>query len=105
MIVRQGDVLVMRATMPSGLEVEAVPPDAGRVVLAYGEATGHAHVLPADAATLWKVAGKTARRVLRVAKRCELRHEEHAPIALEPGEYWVVRQREYEPEAVRFVAD
>lgn len=41
---RQGDVLLERiAALPSGLQL--VPRDKGRVILAYGEVTGHAHAL------------------------------------------------------------
>ncbi|MGH9523996.1 MAG: hypothetical protein ACRD3E_15850 [Terriglobales bacterium] len=32
-------------------------------------------------------------------------HEEHAPIVLPPGDYEIVRQREYSPEEIRNVAD
>src|SRR3954453_10783779 len=56
MLYRQGDVLIARIDeVPEDLE--AVPRDKGRVVLAYGEVTGHAHAVrgevelltPADA--------------------------------------------------------
>jgi len=45
MQLRQGDVLLI-ATKPNAVTSEhrPVPRDAGRVVLAYGEVTGHAHV-------------------------------------------------------------
>ena len=32
-------------------------------------------------------------------------HDEHATIMLPPGAYRVIRQREYAPEEVRYVAD
>lgn len=39
---RQGDVIIERVSaLPKGLQV--VPRDGGRVILAYGEVTGHAH--------------------------------------------------------------
>ena len=41
---RQGDVLILRVnSVPDGLKVE--PRDNGRVILAYGEVTGHAHAI------------------------------------------------------------
>ena len=44
---RQGDVLVIRVDdVPSS--AVSVPRDAGRLVLAYGEVTGHAHAVFAD---------------------------------------------------------
>lgn len=43
-ILRQGDVLLVPAAgLPSGCT--EVPPDKGRIVLAYGEVTGHAHAI------------------------------------------------------------
>lgn len=107
---RQGDVFLERvdALPKSGLtEVQAQ----GRVVLAYGEATGHAHaiypeqgVLPAK---LWDAG---AERFLQVMQNTTLEHEEHGAIPLEAGVYRVSKfgigtQREYSPEEIRSVAD
>lgn len=110
--VRQGDVLVAR--------VRALPKDAvvvtdPRVILAHGEVTGHCHEVIADtpasdplgdvipAAQLFDAPDGS--RYLLVTRACTLTHQEHAPIALAPGAYRVVRQREYSPEAIRTVAD
>lgn len=111
---RQGDVLIARVDeLPEGLE--QVPRDDGRIILAYGEATGHAHVVqggecellaadvesgldPADVSDLND-------RYLRVLAEATVVHDEHAPIALSPGDYVVRRQREYAPEEIRAVAD
>lgn len=97
---RQGDVLLVA--------VQSMPADAiaekhdGRLVLAYGEVTGHAHAInPADA-QLYTAHGE---RFLQVSERTELVHEEHASITLEPGLYKVVRQREYSPKEIRRVLD
>lgn len=103
---RQGDVLIVRADrIPS--EAKPKPRDGGRVILAYGEVTGHAHAIddsPASprAALLDAPSGET---YLRVDALSQLVHEEHATIELEPGSYRVIRQREYSPEAIRNVAD
>lgn len=98
---RQGDVLLMRvASRPEG--GKQVPRDGGRVVLAYGEVTGHAHAIADPAALLFDVNGEF---FLEADGTVTLRHEEHAPIALEKGTYKVTRQREYSPEAIRNVAD
>ncbi len=113
--VRQGDVLVNPIpARRKKREAVLVPLDNGRVVLAYGEVTGHAHAIaPAinDAeleraippAVLEEHADGT--RTLIIARSCELRHEEHATIALAPGGYQVINQREYAPGAIRQVAD
>jgi hypothetical protein len=91
--VRQGDVLIVA--------VDRVPDDAlpvtrdhGRVVLAYGEVTGHAHAIRAHGAALLE---RDAVRYLRVDAPVELEHEEHATIELPPGDFKVVIQREYVP--------
>ena len=107
---RQGDVLIESVNRPKTLGVR-VPRDGGRLILAYGEVTGHAHAVMAEeeelidqpAAQLFDA--PTGERYLLVDRPCALVHEEHGRIALAPGAYRVVRQREYSPEAIRNVAD
>lgn len=105
---RQGDILITRVTDPNSVSLDGaktVDRDNGRVVLAYGEVTGHAHALHDDNATLVEVANGD--RYLRIVgdSEVELRHEEHSKISLTPGLYKVTRQREYSPEEIRTVAD
>ena len=92
---RQGDVLLV----PVGWAPEGcrpISPDHGRFVLAYGEATGHAHALATDSAEFFQEENGPRRFLLiRGGKSVELRHEEHAPVSLLPGLYEVQRQREY----------
>lgn len=107
--------------------------EAGRIILAHGEVTGHCHeVLEAPcegtidteipAAEFFEEPG-TGRRVLFATRKCVLRHDEHGFITLDPeaptqvrqgdvllnpigkGAWEVVRQREYAPNAIRNVAD
>lgn len=106
---RQGDVLVESVRRPKALGT-LVPRDRDRVVLAYGEVTGHAHAIVPDdgiadipAAQLFEAPGGA--RYLIVDRGCTLVHEEHGLIPLAPGAYKVTRQREYSPEAIRQVAD
>lgn len=94
---RQGDVLLVR--------VDSVPADTvnerrrgKRLILADGEATGHAHAIESDTARL--VTDRGGSRFLVLADTESLVHEEHATIVLEPGNYRVVRQREYVPDPV-----
>ena len=98
---RQGDVLVIPISgkTPKGA---AVAPKHGRLILAEGEATGHHHSVPASAAQLFAV---DERMVLVVAEPTRIEHQEHAAIEIAPGDYWVVRQREYTPQAIRRVMD
>lgn len=107
--------------------------EAGRVILAHGEITGHAHEVVDTSAVLDPAEIEIpaadffeepdGRRILLVTRPCELRHQEHGPIALDPthpqqyrqgdvllnpigaGAWEVIRQREYSPEAIRNVAD
>lgn len=102
---RQGDVLIIPvASMPSGLE--KVAPEKGRVVLAHGEVTGHAHAIKDRRAALFRDP-KLAAVFMHVAgdEPVALEHDEHSTIPIPPGDYRIVRQREYHPEEIRNVAD
>lgn len=102
---RQGDVMIRRVkSLPKG--AQDVTPK-GRIVLAHGEVTGHAHVIAEGQARefSWADAGKATRRFLSVASTAHVAHEEHATIPLPAGVYEIVQQREYTPEAIRNVAD
>lgn len=101
---RQGDVLVVPVDeIPTGLK--KVPLEAGRLVLAHGEATGHAHVVEGEAELFESDVDEMDRRFLRVEEESALVHDEHDTIVLPPGDHEVIRQREYAPEAPRYVAD
>ncbi|HEX3049816.1 MAG TPA: hypothetical protein VHP83_04110 [Aggregatilineaceae bacterium] len=103
---RQGDVLIVPVDeIPEGSLVG----EAGeRIVLAAGEATGHAHTITSDQVTVWhriQHDNNEAQIFLQVMTPVDVEHQEHAPITLPPGLYRVVRQREYDPEENRRVAD
>jgi len=106
---RQGDVLILPAhSIPD--TARPVPCDKGRVVLAYGEVTGHAHAIKASGVCSFYKEGGNADMPdgwleITGGKPVELRHEEHDTIDLPPGRYRVVRQREWNAGAVRRVAD
>lgn len=104
---RQGDVLLRRVdAMPVGVQPEKT--DNGRVVLAYGEVTGHAHAIACTEAKSFSMADAAGavRRFLDVASGgAVLKHEEHSALPLPPGVYEIVQQREYFPDAIRNVAD
>lgn len=104
MIYRQGDVL-LKTTRKSLAGAKLVARDHGRIVLAYGEATGHCHAIDDVMAELFEE--KDGQMYLRVEPGAgvELRHEEHATITLPSGTYLVVRQVEYSPAEIRRVAD
>lgn len=109
---RQGDVLItLLAALPSAVDLtKPRARDGGRVILAYGEVTGHAHAiadtLEAPAAALFDDPnGSDGSFIMLVQSDTGLVHEEHGRIDLPAGSYRVTRQREYTPEAIRNVAD
>lgn len=102
---RQGDVLIERiGSLPKKLKKLAR--EKGRVILAHGEVTGHAHAIADAHVDLFASEGEAGVTFLEVRDAvAALKHDEHSTIALPPGEYRVTRQREYSPEAIRNVTD
>ena len=93
---RQGDLLIV--------PVEKIPEHAKRkntLILAEGEATGHKHEL--DSGELYEIRGTLYFDVKGGV--ANLKHEEHGTVTFEPGQYQVVKQREYVPGAWRDVED
>ena len=89
---RQGDVLLIEVPeIPAAATAES---RAGRIVLAEGEATGHAHAIHERDARTFTYQGQ---RFLLTRSRAQLVHEEHGPIEVPPGAWRVILQREYEP--------
>ena len=103
-IYRQGDVLIRAEEHTISASATNVPRNEGRLVLAYGEVTGHAHAITDALAELFEE--KDGALYLKVgADGATVRHEEHAPIHLGAGVYRIVHQREYSPQEIRRVAD
>lgn len=111
-IYRQGDVLLVSTdTIPTNLK--KLDREHGRVVLAHGEMTGHHHSIVCDDVDLLTPDGSPFVSVdeaaeLYLAVHCDpvdLTHQEHATITIQPGNYRVIRQREYTPERIIRVAD
>lgn len=101
-VIRQGDVLLIpRHSIPK--DAKPVPRDRGRVILAYGEVTGHAHALLEPDVELLTADDLRFLRVDGVSAL--LQHEEHTVLDIPAGNYEVRIQREYTPEAIRNVAD
>ena len=109
---RQGDVLLTHIDrMPAGVNLRAPRArDGGRVILAYGEVTGHSHAvadtMDAPIAALFDDPNATdGSFILLIESDTGVVHEEHGRIDLPAGQYRVTRQREYTPTAIRNVAD
>ena len=86
---RQGDLLIVK--------VKKIPKDGVKQknrVLAEGEVTGHFHEL--DLGEVYEQDGILYFRI-DGDNPANLNHPEHKTIVFEPGEYKVIRQREYEP--------
>ncbi len=78
------------------------------MILARGEATGHAHRIVDEFAEVRTHPWDTARYlVVDGVEPVTLEHEEHDPILVEPGAWEIRRQREYVPAArfTRWVSD
>lgn len=105
-IIRQGDVMLVPIDrLPKRLK-PMDPDDQGRVVLAEGEVTGHAHALPFGGAVMFRDDGAgSGARYLQVTAPTALSHEEHSAHVVPPGAYRVIRQREYDDLEARRVAD
>lgn len=102
---RQGDILLQAIdTLPANLV--HVPSKDGKLVLAEGEVTGHAHTIadtgcalftvPHDAQSETDGFGEATYLTVRRANSL-LVHEEHSTLIIPKGFYRVIRQREYSP--------
>lgn len=106
---RQGDLLFI-STDKIPETAKKVRRVKGRIVVALGEATGHAHAIADRHADLYELidsadVAEMRVRFLHVDAEVALVHEEHHTVTLPPGDYEVRRQREYTPEAPRIVGD
>lgn len=120
---RQGDVGIAKITNYKELlnhlkkidsieKIELIPikPSNHKIILAYGEATGHSHavnLLDYPDVSLFQIKGSPD-MILKVKNPIEIRHEEHLPLFIPDGDYQVDRQHEYDPESEaneRSVAD
>lgn len=124
--IRQGDVLLLQVVaLPS--QCTALSIEDGRLVLAFGEVTGHAHAIydrcaddtdteeiasdlekkaiaRAQAkARLWQ--SPNGDRYLEVTATVTLQHEEHTQHQIPPGIYHLPRQMEYTPSGISVVED
>ena len=123
---RQGDVSLFRIVDDDMPAIgEPVPRENGRVVLAEGENTGHAHCIESEHAALFELPPQTRAALARPEARrlaeqeaavmryltilgqdaAALVHEEHGRAIVPPGRYLVVRQTEYSPADLRTVQD
>lgn len=100
---RQGDILfIKQAQKPSG---EVVSRDnRNRLVVAEGEATGHAHAIAEETVTMYRD-DVLNRAWVVVEEKANVVHEEHDTITLDSGVWMVVYQRQYMRGQIRRVLD
>ncbi len=104
---QQGDVLLFTAAkLPEGA-VE-VKPINGRLILAEGETTGHAHALALNDypnSKLFKL--ENGELYLSVVEPVIIYHEEHKPVSIPEGTHRIGIVREVDPfsEEIRAVQD
>src|SRR3990167_4411695 len=98
-MIRQGDVLIVPVKeIPDS--AEAVEREGGRLILAHGEATGHAHAIKNKNAALFRDPKLMAVFMHVTGDAVALEHDEHDTITVPAGKYQVIRQREYTPDAI-----
>ena len=97
---RQGDLLFKA--------VKVIPKGGKKRVSGYileGEVTGHIHrVAELEAAEVLEV-GEELFLSVTADGGVSIVHEDHKTLELPPGNYEIVRQREYSPEEIRNVVD
>ena len=106
MRLRHGDVLVDKIERQKVAALKALPRSRMGAVLAEGEKTGHRHYLSGRNVELYELATDPSVKICRVgAGGATLRHEEHGPLELPPGDYRVTIKRQYSPEGWESVQD
>jgi len=86
---RQGDVLLKEIEKCEGVEIAQ-----GMKILAYGEATGHKHILKGEKVRFYETTGGQVQ--VQVERTAQLVHDEHEEIEIPAGNYQVVLQREFD---------
>lgn len=102
---RQGDVLIVAVdTIPDG--AKRVARDNGRVILACGEVTGHAHAITErDVEKREYHLARGIAEYLDAPTGANILHEEHDTVSLPPGRYQIIHQRGYTPTQIVRVRD
>jgi len=95
---RHGDLLIV-PTDEVPKNAQKIKRVGGRLILAEGEVTGHAHAIADRSASLYELVSpgdvaEMRQRFLTVEKAAALAHEEHGTINLPAGIYQVFRQVE-----------
>jgi hypothetical protein len=90
MYYQQGDVIIESAEIPKSAKQKKCE----KIILAEGETTGHIHAIM-DTTACQSFETNDA-LYIRVINEISVKHEEHKPILIAPGEYKVRKVREYD---------
>lgn len=97
---RHGDVIIREVEkIPTG----AIEQKTEKIILAYGEVTGHAHRISEGVGHLFNFDDKTYLKI--TSERAALTHEEHKRIDLPQGDFEIIIQKDYEPKGWQKVVD
>lgn len=100
----QGDVSLIKIETIAGIEFKTLPKEG--VIVAYGEVTGHTHTIVKEKEATVEFGQDTKGYYFKVSNgNAVIKHQEHAPITLEPGIWFVGKQWEYNELEDRRVAD
>lgn len=100
---RHGDVFIQKiCDLPKGAKLQNR--DGGRVILAYGEVTGHAHAIEEENCEKWALADEEY-LIVTGDEPVNLRHEEHDTQVIAPGTYEIIHQFEEKREEIKKVVD
>lgn len=93
-IYRHGDVSLTKINeIPKNCKLIG---DFNKYILAFGEVTGHKHLLTAEPTAEFEVLQDSeGRYYLKLEGTAKLTHEEHKEIIIEKGLYFVGNEREY----------
>jgi len=95
MLIQQGDVLISQVqALPRGARI--VPATARGLILAEGEATGHAHVLQPEAAVQLYTLDEILYLINEGDHGVVVTHEEHGTVEVPRGVWQIGRVREYD---------
>jgi len=98
---QHGDVIFKQASVAPESATKAKRQRRG-IVVALGEVTGHAHVIPTKGVDMLELDG---RRWVVAPVEWTVVHEEHKTLTFPPGTYEIIQEREWsdedEPIAVR----
>lgn len=104
-MIRQGDVLVVPCKEIPASAV-AVAPTNDRLIVAFGEATGHHHSFPhRRGAVLFRDDAAGGTLYMTAAEPVALEHQEHSALTIAPGTYRVAIQRTMTAGVARRVED